>query len=158
MYRNRRLEFKANEIHSMKKAEVPQEDSIGRGVKEVTYAVDEDGRYVTVQSVGWEPKNVANDQAWDEINDQIRDEIQRVHAGNRSPLGYHMTRNLMNPSLLASYMGISAWRIRRHLKPEIFAKLPRDILERYADLFDISVSELKRIPEPRPEGNDRRRS
>lgn len=132
---------------SMKKWDVPQDDSISRGVKEVTYAVDENGRYVTVQSVGWEPKNIANDQAWDEIQQQVRSEIEAVQKGNRSPLAYHMTKNLMNPGLLASYMGISSWRVRQHLKPKGFDKLPPDMLERYAELFEITVSELKRIPE-----------
>jgi len=32
----------------MKKEDVPQDDHIQRGIKEITYAVDKDGRYVKV--------------------------------------------------------------------------------------------------------------
>ncbi len=131
----------------MKKVDVPQDDHIQRGIKEITYAVDNDGRYVKVPSLGWEPKNVANEQAWEVIRKDIKSEIQLIKTGKRSPLAYHMVKNLMNPRLLADYADLSLWRVKRHLKAKVFKKLEPEILKRYADIFGITAQELHEIPE-----------
>jgi hypothetical protein len=131
----------------MKKVDVPQDDHIQRGIKEITYAVDNDGRYVKVPSLGWEPKNVANEQAWEVIRKDIKSEIQLIKTGKRSPLAYHMVKNLMNPRLLADYADLSLWRVKRHLKAKVFKKLEPEILNRYADIFGITAQELHEIPE-----------
>ena len=131
----------------MKKEDVPQEDGINKGMKEIAYAVDENGRYVQVPSLGWEPKNIANDQAWEVITEEIISEIKLIRAGKRSPLAYHMAKNLMNISLLASYIRMPRWQVKRHLKPVVFKRLKPEILERYADVFGISTFELHEVPE-----------
>jgi hypothetical protein len=96
--------------------------------------------------LGWEPKNIANQQAWELIRKEISSEIEQIRAGKRSPLAYHMARNLMNVGLLASYAGLSRWRVRRHLKPAGFRRLDRDMLKRYADIFGISPEALQKFP------------
>jgi hypothetical protein len=35
------------------------------------------------------------------------------------------------------------WRVKRHFKPTVFAKLNDKILKKYADAFAISVDQLK---------------
>jgi hypothetical protein len=40
--------------------------------------------------------------------------------------------------------------VRRHLRPEQFARLSAALLARYAEALGISVAELKRLPEKRP--------
>ncbi|MBU0483415.1 MAG: hypothetical protein KKB30_02740 [Proteobacteria bacterium] len=129
----------------MRKEEVPQDQGIADGLKEVTYAVDENGDYVLVPSTGWEPKNISNYQAWEGIAEQIRTARQQVLNNEASPLAYHMARNLMDVSLLAQYMGIMRWRVKRHLKPRIFMKLNQNILHRYASLLKITVAQLQDI-------------
>lgn len=124
---------------------------MNEGMREIAYAVDETGRYVKVSSLGWEPKNVANAQAWEVITAEIDEAVRAVRAGERSPLAYHMVRHLMNPGLLADYAGLSRWRVRRHLKPRPFARLKPEILARYARVFNLSVPDLCRVPdEPEP--------
>jgi hypothetical protein len=135
---------------TMKKHEVPQDRGFSDGVREIAYAVDENGRYVRVKTQGWDPKTVANDQAWEVIDAEVAEEIRLVRAGKRSPLAYHMARNLMDVGLLADYVGLPRWRVRRHLKPKVFRKLSGDLLKRYADVFDLSVDALREIPEPSP--------
>ncbi len=131
----------------MQEKDVPQENGLNEGVREITYAVAEDGRYVLIQSAGWEPKTVVNDQAWEVISEEIMEQIQMIRAGKRSPVAYHMARNLMTPALLASYMGLFRWQVRRHLNPRVFKRLSPEILQRYADVFNISVSQLHEVPE-----------
>ncbi|MEN8142141.1 MAG: hypothetical protein ABFQ82_00920 [Thermodesulfobacteriota bacterium] len=129
----------------MRKDEVPQDEGIAEGLKEVTYAVDDDGSYSLVPSAGWEPKNISNYQAWDIIAEQIDSTRQQVQNGKLSPLAYHMARNLMDLPLLAQYMGMMRWRVRRHFKPKVFNRLKPEILEKYARLLKVTIDQLKDI-------------
>ena len=131
----------------MQKKDVPQDNGMNRGLREIAYAVDEDGRYVQVPSLGWEPKNVANAQAWAVITEDVRAQIRLVRDGKRSPIAYHLARNLMSVGLLASYVRLPRWRVKRHLKPSVFNRLKPEILQRYADLFGLTPAELRRIPD-----------
>ena len=132
----------------MKIMDVPQDRGmITDDRREICYAVDEDGKYVLAESAGWEPKNVANSQAWEIIHDQVRKILKKIEAGKLSPLAFHMVNNQMNVSLLAKYVRLSRWRVRRHLKPSGFNRLKPHIRKRYADIFEIDVSSLSQIPD-----------
>ena len=126
----------------MKKEDVPQDVGISEGMKEVTYAVDENGGYELIASAGWEPKNIANYQAWDIIAEQIEETRKKIRAGKLSLLAYHMVKNQMDTGLLAKYVGMFRWRVKLHLKPMIFKNLKRPVLQKYADLFGITVEQL----------------
>jgi hypothetical protein len=133
----------------MKLSEVPQDRGMidQKRLKEVCYAVDEEGSFVLAQSAGWEPKNIANDLAWDLIHEQVQKTLEKIKAGKLSPLAYHMECNQMGPGLLAKYAGFSRLRVRRHLKPAGFKRLKPDQLNRYAEIFGIEVADLAKIPE-----------
>lgn len=130
----------------MKKDEVPQDDeNLFEGkFKVVKYAVDENGNYGTVGSVGWEPENTVLNQAWDEINKKVAEAKEKVEAGELSPLAYHMEKNIMDVAMLAQYMDISKRNVSKHLEPAGFNELDGKTLARYAEVFDISVEELKK--------------
>lgn len=132
----------------MKTTDVPQdeEQTIFAGYQRACYAVDEQGRYVVVGSVGWEVETVVNGQANDEVRAAIADALARARRGAVSPLAYHMARRQMDLGLLASYTGMSRLRIRWHLRPRPFARLPEKILQRYAQAMQLSVAELRRLP------------
>ena len=129
----------------MRKEEVPQDEGIAEGLKEVTYAVDEAGRYVVVPSAGWEPKNISNYQAWEVIAEQVEAARQEVLEGRSSPLAYHMARNQMTLALMAQYMGLWRWQVRLHLRPGFFRRLKPEMLERYAAMLRTTVEKLKDI-------------
>jgi hypothetical protein len=42
--------------------------------------------------------------------------------------------------------GVWHWRLRRHLRPGVFAKLPDRLLRRYADAMGITPAELRALP------------
>jgi ribosomal protein RSM22 (predicted rRNA methylase) len=131
----------------MKIDDVPQDRGmISDDRREICYAVDEDDLYVLAQSAGWEVKNIANDQAWDIIRQQVDDTLKKIEAGELSPLAFHMVKNQMNVSLLAKYVRINRWRVKRHLKPEVYTRLKPSVLKKYADVFEISVEQLSEIP------------
>ena len=131
----------------MKKEEVPQDKSNleSANFRELCYAVDENGEYTTQNSTGWEPKTVALNNAIEEINQRIADAKTRVLVGKTSPIEYYMELHKMDVGILASYVGMWQWRVKRHFKPSVFKKLSQRILKKYAEVFDISVEELKQI-------------
>jgi hypothetical protein len=132
----------------MKIEDVPQDSGmIGEHGQEVCYAVNKNGEYELTHSIGWDPKNMANNKAWDLIFNEIQVIYNDVSQNKKSPLAYHMIRNQMDPALLSKYVSMAKWRVKRHLKPDIFKSLKPSVLLKYADLFEISVEELKSIPD-----------
>lgn len=112
-------------------------------LRKLMYATDKDGRYTGVASVGWEAENVATLQAWNEVEETLRETAEAVKAGKTSPIAYYMQRSLMDLSLLARYMGKWKWTVKRHMKPGVFARLSETTLAAYAKVFDIPVAALK---------------
>ncbi len=129
----------------MKKEEVPQDESnlSKSSIKELIYATDEKGNYITSLSTGWEPKTIALNNSIDEINERIAFSKNQVAKGEISPINYFMELNRMDLSILASYVGLWQWRVKRHFKPSVFKNLNDSILQKYAAAFNISISELK---------------
>jgi len=138
----------------MKTKEVPQDDAnMMRGkFREPIYSIDENGNYTTVPSVGWDPKNAVMQQAWDNINEKVNEVREKVINGELSPLAYYMEKHIMDTSLLANYIGFRKWKVKRHLKPKYFNRLSDEIVEKYAEIFDLSAEELKNIDKIKSEG------
>jgi len=133
----------------MKIKDVPQDLKYLKGavVRDVNYAVDDEGHYQAVLSDGWTPKTEALDLAWDEIDMQCEEVLERIRNGESSPLEYHMVKNLMTVELLSDYTGLSKRTIRKHFKPEKFEALDEETLTTYAEALRITVEQLKQIPE-----------
>jgi hypothetical protein len=141
----------------MKVAEVPQDRGMITGaMREICYAVDDNGRYVLAPSAGWEPKNMANHQAWDLIRAEVAAALKQIRAGRRSPLAFHMVNNQMSPGLLARYAGCSRLQVWWHLRPAGFSRLSPQMLQRYAEIFDIDPAALKSVPSMEPGSSETR--
>jgi hypothetical protein len=131
----------------MKKEDVPQDVSaLGKITKEVCYATDSSGKYVKALSCGWDIKITALDTAWEDIEGRVEAARQKVLNNEASPLLFFMELGIMDISLLAEYAGFWKWQIKRHLKPEVFKKLSEKKLQRYAEVFNVSVDQLKKLP------------
>jgi hypothetical protein len=128
----------------MKKEDIPQDPgALAKVTKELTYAVDESGKYTTELSAGWEIKAKALDVAWDDVEKRIADAKEKVIKGEASPILYFIEYKLMDPGIVAAYTGFWKWQVKRHLKPNVFKKLSDKKLERYSTLFEIPVDQLK---------------
>jgi hypothetical protein len=128
----------------MKKEDVPQDlSSLGKITKEVCYATDSSGKYTKELSRGWEVKITALDAAWGDIENRMAAAKEKVEKGEASPLLFFMEKALMDISILAGYTGFWKWQIKRHLRPDVFVKLTDKKLQRYADVFNVSIADLK---------------
>lgn len=126
---------------------MPQDESSLNKVnsKELYYAVDENGEYTTALSSGWDPKKIALDNALEDIEQRIADAKRRAEARQTSPVEYFMELSKMDLPILASYVGFWQWRVKKHFKPTVFKKLSQKQLQKYADVFDITVDQLQNI-------------
>ena len=131
----------------MKVKEVPQDSKFFKNtvIRDMTYAVDDDGNYTPVISEGWEVKNDALDVTWEVIDEKCAEVRAEVLAGKVSPLAFHIEKNIMDIGLLAKYTGLPKRKIKKHLKPEIFETLDDSVLQKYADALRISIEELKSV-------------
>lgn len=131
----------------MDQNQVPQdEENLNEGkVAKLYYATDKDGHYVTVNSIGWEPETVAMKQAWEVVNSEVEDAREKVLQGKASPILYFIKKNIMTPSMVASYVGTMGFMVSLHCKPFFFKRLSEKTLKKYADTFRVSVSELSDI-------------
>ena len=117
----------------MKKSEVPQDKSHleSANFRELCYAINENGEYITENSTGWTPKTIALDNAIQEIKERTEEAKKRVEQGLTSPIEYFMELNKMDLGILASYVGFFRWQVKRHFKPNVFKKLSEKKLKKY---------------------------
>ena len=128
----------------MKKSQLPQDKSaLENFTREVCYVKNEQGKYETDLSEGWETKKIALDKAWEHIEERIQQAQYKVQLGEMSPIYYFLELKLMDLSVLAGYTGFWKWQIKRHMKPGVFSKLSDVQLHKYAEAFDISIDELR---------------
>ncbi|TSJ39384.1 hypothetical protein FO440_16685 [Mucilaginibacter corticis] len=128
----------------MKKEDVPQDlGALGKITKEVCYATDDSGKYTTQLSNGWDVKATALDTAWQNVEERIAAAKQKVLANEASPILFFMEKALMDTEILAGYTGFWQWQVKRHLKPDVFKNLSEKKLQKYAGVFNVSVTDLK---------------
>ena len=129
----------------MKKQDIPQYESNlqSANMTEMLYVTDENNNYTTANSIGWDAKKAALDESMALINERIEEAKQNVANQIVSPIIYFMEFNKMDLQVLAAYVGMWQWTVKRHAKPKIYKKLSDSTLKKYADTFGISADELK---------------
>ncbi len=115
---------------------------IAKDLTTVSYVANSEGYQELVPGTFWNPVNVVNHQAWQEIEKQIEVSKRKIQAGRVSCLHYYMTANQMDTSLLAKYTGQSRWLVRLHLIPLFFHRLSAKTLKIYANLFKVTPDDL----------------
>lgn len=126
----------------MKLKDVEQDPETHLPGPRLTYAVDDEGKYKTVESVGNSLGTLSVKMMQHHINDEVEVAAERVRLGKESPLAFFMALHIMDCGLLSQYVRIAGWRIKRHLKPSVFGKLKPDVLQRYADFFGVTLEEF----------------
>lgn len=112
------------------------------GIPTVSYVADQDGRQELKSGKMWQPVNVVNRQAWEEIQRQITQVKEKIAAGKPSRLCYYMVINHMDTGLLAQYTGQLRLVVYLHTMPFIFKRLRAETLQKYAQVFKITVHDL----------------
>lgn len=130
--------------------DVPQDQiKTYQGMRKLLYAVDEQGRYTEVNSQGWEVEEFVNAMAVEELNALASEALSNYKTGHSSPLEYFMYHHRLDLPQLAQAVGLFRWRVKRHMRPQVWAKLNNKLLQRYADVFGMSIEEFASIKDAR---------
>lgn len=129
----------------MKETELPQEKGALQDFTELCYVTDDEGNYTTLSSSGWEVKSIALEASLSRLQEQIDEAKADVLAGRKSSIVYYMLLNRMDWAVLADAMHRWQWVIKRHAKPSVFKKLSTKTLQKYAEVFGITVEELTQM-------------
>jgi hypothetical protein len=110
--------------------------------RELFYYFDKEKGYT--QKVDYQNPNnqVIIKQSWDAAEQRLDQVKQLVIIGKASPIAYYMEKILMEVPMLAAYMELPKWRVKRHMKSGVFKKLKPETLAKYAAVFDIPVDQL----------------
>jgi hypothetical protein len=126
---------------------VPQEGNATLdGQRKAMYARDANGHMVIAPSRGWEAEEIVTSHAVETFHAQAEAARERVKSGLASPLEYWMYARRMDVALLSQTSGFWQWRVKRHLRPEGFAKLSLKQLERYAQALGLPPAALQQLP------------
>jgi len=113
---------------------------------ELLFNYNEDGTYTKRVGYNYLPEgDMLYYDVWKMFDERFESAKKMVQNGEKSPVWYHMEKNLLDLSNFSKIVGIASWRIKRHLKPKVFSKLNRRIYKKYADALDISVEEFIHI-------------
>jgi len=130
----------------MHERDVPQAANASlAGHQKAVYAVAEDGRLRLTASSGWDVEEIVLRQALEDLERRAAEARARAQSGAASPLEYHMYRARMDVALLAQVTGLWRWRVRRHFRAGVFARLPLRLRRRYAEALGIPLEALSRI-------------
>ena len=117
----------------MKEKEI-KVDSKGQEI--VLFVEKEDETYAPVQSGSYITENFLDDflQKKENLAKQLKEELNK---GNISPVYYYMVLQDMGPGDLAKRVGISQRKLKKHFRPEVFAKLSEKMLGKYEVVFGV---------------------
>ena len=114
--------------------------------RELFYSFDKNKGFSRKVSYQYDANQTIIKQSWDAAEERQNEMKQKVKEGKLSPIAYYMEKNLMEVPMLAAYVGYRKWKVRCHLNPKKFAKLKPEQLKKYAEVFDITIEDLKNIP------------
>ena len=113
---------------------------------EIIYKYDEkQGGVIRLTDSHEDDIRTVTQQSFEFYGERIENARKLVHEGKISPLYYHMERTTIELPVLASFVSLSKWRVKRHFKPSVYKRLKRPMLERYANAFDVKIEDLNKI-------------
>ncbi|MFO7570618.1 MAG: hypothetical protein R6W75_12550 [Smithellaceae bacterium] len=122
-----------------------EDEIFNDGLPKAYYKRNDNGQYILETDAPWAEKVscaliIAGNRA------KLEEIRKAVLAGQKSPLCYYMEMRQMDPGMLAKAAGIVVFRVKRHLRPEIFSKLKPSVLNRYTKALRVTQEELKTVP------------
>ena len=113
--------------------------------RELFYYYDENGQFEKKVHYHGETGKVIIQQSWDMFNERIERARQKVLTGKASPVVYYMEKIFTDPLNLSIMTGIPFWKVKLHLKPYFFNRLNDKVLHKYAEIFNVTVDQLKQV-------------
>jgi len=121
------------------------EENLRKKFNPLSYIPDENGKYIKTSGNITEAEKIALQQVWDSIHENAAIQKKNVMDGTASPLAYYIEKYRIDIARLSFLTGIPRKKIKIHLKPDEFKILQKDVLQKYATVFNISIEQFLQI-------------
>ena len=110
----------------------------------ILYVEKEDGTYGPLQTGSYLTKNYIDDyyEKRNRLEASLKEQLRRREI---SPVAYHMTLTDLSVAETAARVGITQRKVKKHMQPGNFVKIPPAILDRYAEVFNVSAAAMKEL-------------
>ena len=107
----------------------------------IPYVEMEDGKFGPIQTGSYITRNYLDDYELKRkhLEDTLRNKIQNKEV---SPVYYYMVLEDLTISELAARVNLRKAKVKKHLEYESFNSIKSEILNQYADVFNVSVDDL----------------
>ncbi len=110
----------------------------------ILYVEKEDGQYGPMQTGSYLSGNYLDDYEIKRVH--LEESLRiRVMKGEISMVKYYMVLEDLTLSELAARVGLSKTKVNRHLDPVHFGKAKVETLKKYADVFNVPVSNMLQV-------------
>jgi hypothetical protein len=112
----------------------------------ILYVEKEDGKYGPMQTGSYLTRNFLDD--YEEKRKHLEISLQdKVRNKEFSSIHYFMVLTDLTLSELSARAGIRQGKVKKHLDYQEFSSIKESDLQKYADVFNITVADLRRIME-----------
>jgi hypothetical protein len=112
----------------------------------ILYVEKEDGKYGPMQTGSYLTRNFLDD--YEEKRKNLETSLQdKVRNKEFSSIHYFMVLTDLTLSELSARAGIRQGKVKKHLDYQEFSSIKECDLQKYADVFNITVADLRRIME-----------
>jgi hypothetical protein len=110
----------------------------------ILYVEKEDGKYGPMQTGSYITRNFLED--YEEKRKHLEDSLlEKVRNKEVSSIYYYMVIEELTVPELASRVGVRKGKVRKHLEFNSFNSIKEEILQKYADVFNVKVMDLYHI-------------
>lgn len=108
------------------------------------FAEKEDGTYGAVETGSFMVENYIDD-FWKKQIHFKNNALEKLKSGKISSIGFYMEIFNMTEADLAARVGIGTGKVKKHCSLKGFEKVQMGTLKKYAEVFDIRVSDFFRL-------------
>ena len=110
----------------------------------ILYVEKEDGTYGPLQTGSYLTKNYIDDyyEKRNRLEASLKEQLRRREI---SPVAYYMTLTDLSVAETAARVGITQRKVKKHMQPGNFVKIPPAVLDRYAEVFNVSAAAMKEL-------------
>ncbi|NLD92122.1 MAG: hypothetical protein GX639_05575 [Fibrobacter sp.] len=111
------------------------------------YVEKSDGEYGPLQTGSFLTKNYVDD-FWEKRNKLITTTTKKLTDGEISPIAYYMIIVDVSAAEVASRIGISPKKVRKHQELKYFSRISVAMLQKYAAVFGVMLADMFQIQIP----------
>lgn len=110
----------------------------------ILYVEKENGKVAPMQTGSYLTKNFLDDYQLKRrhLEENLRRELEQ---GSKSPIHYFMVLEDLTLSELAARVGLRKGKVTKHLEARHYRQLKPEVLQKYADVFNVSTDEMTRL-------------